>query len=253
MSAQRSDAACTATCHLPGGTTVTHSAHPERGAACTTCHPVAASPAEGTGSAHHVAPPKPPPSETPTPAPAVTRFTPDDRRRRLPGHRDRHAFGGVTGVAFNGSQATFVPISASCVLAWVPAGATSGAIAVTTPAGTGGSSTVFTVIAAPAGPVTAELSLALASTAVKLGARVRASGRLDPASLAGGAVALKVQRRVDGRWVLARSASVASGATGDWTWSYRPSRRGAYRLRAAVAATAAHTADATAWARFTVR
>jgi hypothetical protein len=124
---------------------------------------------------------------------------------------------------------------------------------VTTPAGTGSSSGSFTVIVSPTGPVTADLSLVLASRTVTLGARVKASGGLDPVSLAGAAVALRVQRRADGRWVRTRSASVTSGATGDWVWSYRPARRGAYRVRAAVAATVGHTGDVTAWVRFAVR
>ena len=40
MAAARSDAACTAGCHLPDGSTSLHAAHADGGAACTACHPV---------------------------------------------------------------------------------------------------------------------------------------------------------------------------------------------------------------------
>ena len=56
------------------------------------------------------------------------------------------AFSGATAVAFNGTPATsFTVDSATQITASVPAGATSGTIAVTTPAGAAASATAFTV------------------------------------------------------------------------------------------------------------
>jgi len=54
-------------------------------------------------------------------------------------------FIGVSRVTFNGTQATFTPLGSSFISARVPAGATSGPIAVTTPAGTARSAGSFSV------------------------------------------------------------------------------------------------------------
>jgi hypothetical protein len=53
-------------------------------------------------------------------------------------------FSGAAGVAFNGTPATFSVTSATSIRATVPAGATTGRISVTTPAGTVQSQVSFT-------------------------------------------------------------------------------------------------------------
>ena len=58
-------------------------------------------------------------------------------------------FNGITNVAFNGIAATFTVDSATQLRATVPSGATTGLITVTNPAGSGSSSTNFTVIQPP--------------------------------------------------------------------------------------------------------
>jgi hypothetical protein len=63
-------------------------------------------------------------------------------------------FTGVTGVTFNGQSASFTFNSDSEVHATVPSGATTGPIAVTTPGGTGQSSTNFTVTTGGGNPPT---------------------------------------------------------------------------------------------------
>lgn len=60
-------------------------------------------------------------------------------------------FVGATNVSFNGVAAIFAVNSDDQIVATVPLGATSGKIAVTSPAGTATSATSFTVEAAPAG------------------------------------------------------------------------------------------------------
>ena len=61
------------------------------------------------------------------------------------------ALSGATAVSFNGIAATsFSVVSATQMTATVPAGATSGPIAVTTPGGSGTSAASFTVIPTPA-------------------------------------------------------------------------------------------------------
>jgi hypothetical protein len=56
-------------------------------------------------------------------------------------------FAGATSVTFNGTAATFTVVSGTQLTATVPAGATSGPIAVSTPTGTGTSPSSFTVTA----------------------------------------------------------------------------------------------------------
>ncbi len=54
-------------------------------------------------------------------------------------------FTGASSVRFNGTSASFTVVSATQISATVPGGATSGPISVTTSAGTGTSSALFTV------------------------------------------------------------------------------------------------------------
>ena len=64
-------------------------------------------------------------------------------------------FTGATKVAFNGIAApTYSVVSATQITATVPSGATTGMIAVTTPAGTGTSTSSFTAGVSPASPPT---------------------------------------------------------------------------------------------------
>lgn len=160
---------------------------------------------------------------------------------------------GLTGayaVTFNGTSATvFSVISGAQITAIVPAGATSGPIAVTTLGGTGTSATSLSVIRA----VTARVTLRVGTTSIALGKTVRLAGALTPASLAGSRVALTVKVRTNGEWTTARTAFVRTKPAGAYAWAYGPSRRGRYRVRATIAETAAHTAAQSQRAAFTVR
>jgi hypothetical protein len=88
-------------------------------------------------------------SFTVLPLPSITTFTPSSggvgRSVTITGQ----FFTGTTKVQFNGTKATFTPISAQKLIAVVPAGATSGQITVTTAAGPGTSAGTFTVVPTP--------------------------------------------------------------------------------------------------------
>jgi hypothetical protein len=87
---------------------------------------------------------------TPTPAPTVSSFSPASGPVGTSVTISGSAFTGATSVTFNGANATFSVNSDSRITANVPSGATTGPIAVTTPAGTGTSASSFMVtVAAP--------------------------------------------------------------------------------------------------------
>ena len=182
-------------------------------------------------------------------APVVARSSP---RRVAPGSTvtvTGSGFAGATAVTFNGEPATFSVVSAAAITATVPAGATSGPVAVTTTGGTGVSATSYTVVPQAA----AALSLKIAPAACAPGGAVKASGLLTPASLAGSPVRLSVQRKKSGAWVSVKTVVVATKASGAFAWTYRPVRTGPYHVKASIAATVAHTAAQTPWRGFSVR
>jgi len=191
------------------------------------------------------------PTPPPTPAPKVTSFTPTSGPVGTVVTLAGTAFTGAAAVAFHGTAAaTFNVVSATQITAAVPAGATTGTIAVTTPGGTGTSATSFTVVVTP--KVTLKLS-GLTNGAIKLGRRVTAKGVVTPTSLAGSKVKLKVQKKRGARWVTLRSTKRTISATGAYSWKYKPAKKGAYRMRATIAKTTATAAAKTPWRKFKVK
>jgi len=82
---------------------------------------------------------------------------------------------------------------------------------------------------------------------------VTAKGRVTPTSLAGSKVKLSVQKKRGARWVTLKRVARTISLTGAYSWKYKPARRGAYRMRATIAKTAAHTAAKTKWRPFRVK
>ena len=65
------------------------------------------------------------------------------------------------------------------------------------------------------------------------------SGTVAPADL-GGKVTIRVQKRVNGKWVPCFSVKRAISATGTYSWKWTPRHRGLDRVAARIPATAAH-------------
>ena len=148
MSGARNDGACTESCHLADGTTTTHTAHPDRAATCTSCHPLTASTSTAGGSPHHTAPVPP--------APAVIGMDPASGRTGTVVTLTGVHFTRATAVTFGAAPTgTFTVVSDTRITAQVPAGAATGPVAVTTVGGTGTSATPFIVM--PAAPLVATL------------------------------------------------------------------------------------------------
>ena len=236
MSGARDDAACTAACHLAGGTTVTHVAHKDRPATCSVCHPLTTSPTDANGSPHHT-----------VPAPLIAGLAPGSGRAGNAVTLTGSHFTSSAVIGFNGSSAAFTVVSDTQITATVPAGATSGPVTVLTGGGTATSATIFTIVA------DAHVTLRLTPTSLALTKTVRASGLLSPVGLAGESVRLSVQFRTSGRWVVVRTVSVPTKAGGEYSRIYRPAKRGSYRVKASVGWTNAHTAAGSAWIAFRVR
>lgn len=150
---------------------------------------------------------------TVTTAPSITSFTPTSGPVGTVVTINGSAFTGATSVKFGGRAATTFSVnSATKITATVPAGAVSGKITVTTPSGSGTSSTSFTVEPTFHGR---SISIALRRHLVVRGA-VTAAGEFD-ACAAG--VPVRIQRRVEGAW-----RTIARTLTGDL---------GGYRVRVA--------------------
>ncbi|MCA1674928.1 MAG: hypothetical protein LC799_22980, partial [Actinobacteria bacterium] len=130
-------------------------------------------------------------------------------------------FTGTTDVRFGGVSAVFVVQSATRIIATVPTGAVDGQITVIGPNGTATSSSSFTVTDVHARSVTFRLS-----------GHLRASGSVIAADDFQGCedgVAVKIQRRRDGRWRTLKI--VSTDGEGLFSTGLRD-RRGLYRARA---------------------
>ena len=110
---------------------------------------------------------------------------------------------------------------------------------------------VYRYVLVPTPRVTLTLG-GLKAGALGLGNRVAVKGTVKPSRLAGGKIRLTVERW-KGRWAPVRIVTRAISATRTYGWSYRPSARGAYRLRASIAKSATNTSATTSWRKFRVK
>jgi len=116
--------------------------------------------------------------------------------------------------------------------------------------------TLAVSFATPPPPSTPTLYLKLSGLkhgALKLGKRLTAKGSVTPTSLAGSKVTLTVQRKQGSKWRKAKGLTCKISAGGTYSRTYKPTRKGSYRIRATIAKTAANTAAASKWLKFKVK
>ena len=137
-------------------------------------------------------------------------------------------------------------LSDTSISAVVPPAAVTGPVTVLTGGGSAAGLGDFTVLSPPPPPEPPALTLTASQSTLRLGRRVRLTGRLLPAGAAP-QVRVVVQRRVSGVWKPVASSPRDLDAAGACVWSYRPLRAGAFRARASAAGVVS------AWAGFRVR
>ena len=104
--------------------------------------------------------------------------------------------------------------------------------------------------------VTPKLTLklsGLASSFLRLGRLVTATGVVTPTSLAGGKLTLTVQRLRNGHWLTVARLTRTISATGTYKATYKPAKRGSYRIRTTIAKSATNMSAQTVWHMFKVR
>ena len=158
-------------------------------------------------------------------------------------------FTGATAVAFNGTVApTFSVVNATKITATVPVGATTGKIAVTPVSGpVATSASNFTV---GASIVTPKVTIKSAAT-VKVNKPITISGKVTPTSLAGSSVKITIQKKSGTKWKTVKTASVKVSAAGAYSYKYKPTSKGTYHTKGAIAAKAGvNKAASSAWRTF---
>jgi len=229
-------------CHVDGNT-----ANPPKPTACAACHGAAAILAKPThvttgctttAGCHGVPSPATITSFAPTSGPVGTVVT-------ITGT----GFTGATAVAFNGTvTATYTVNSATKINATVPLGATTGKIAVTPLSGPVATSAANFTVGAPI--VTPKVTIKSALT-VRVNRLLTISGKVTPTSLAGRSVKITVQKKSGTKWKTVKTVSAKISAAGAYSYKYKPTSKGTYHTKGAIAAKAGvNKAASSAWRTF---
>jgi len=100
------------------------------------------------------------------------------------------------------------------------------------------------------------ITLKVVPTSIKLKKTVTAAGLVTPVSLVGEPVALTAQMKKGTKWVKAKAVAVevtAVGATAAYSWTYKPLKKGSYRIQAVIKATADYKGSVSPWRAFKVK
>jgi len=102
-------------------------------------------------------------------------------------------------------------------------------------------------------PVVTSVSLRVAPASIKLKKTVKATGSVTPvADLAGMRVLLKAEIRVGKAWRAARAGSATVSDAGRYVWTYKPAKKGSYRMTASIRATGDYKGSKSPTRRFKV-
>ena len=102
-------------------------------------------------------------------------------------------------------------------------------------------------------PITTAVSLKVAPTSIKFKKTVKATGIASPAAdLAGVKVVLKAEIKVGSAWKAAKAGTATVSAIGAYTWTYKPAKKGTYRMTASIVATADYKGSKSPSRPFTV-
>ena len=95
----------------------------------------------------------------------------------------------------------------------------------------------------PPAAVTTTMTLKVAPASVAVNKPVKISGTAGPLpALAAAKVAVKIERKAGKKWVKAKAATAKVGATGAFTLTYKPTKKGSYQVTASIAKTSSFTA-----------
>jgi hypothetical protein len=96
------------------------------------------------------------------------------------------------------------------------------------------------------------VNIKVSPTSIKLHKTVKATGAVTPLDL-GGTVTLTVQMKKSGKFATVRTAKATMAATGKYSFTYKPAKKGTYQIRAVVKATDDFAGSKSKFVRFTVK
>jgi hypothetical protein len=87
-------------------------------------------------------------------------------------------------------------------------------------------------------PITTAVSLKVAPASIKFKKTVKATGGVTPvADLSGIKVVLKAEIKIGKAWKAAKTTKATVSATGTYSWTYAPAKKGSYRMTATIIGT----------------
>jgi hypothetical protein len=103
-------------------------------------------------------------------------------------------------------------------------------------------------------PITTSVSLKVAPTSIKLKKSVTATGAVTPVvDLVGIKVALKAEIKVGKAWKKSGANLATVSATGTYSWTYKPAKKGTYRMTATILKTSAYNGSKSLTRAFKVK